>query len=334
MFLIELIIKVAKVKFRDLTAFTINTLIILLFYFLFFKDSEIVYPLMLSGFIMVVYFIIEVVKYREFLEKLNDSKKSPNYKVSDLSSNEEEVLNTINEIHSDYLKQIYELNGQISDRNMLFSQWIHNMKTSVTVIGLACEKSSLSMNFKSCIDDIEDENNILKKNLEECLNILRVDDFSRDYIINSCNLNELVNIVVNSKKRSFIYKGVYPKVNIDKDIYVYTDRKWLEYILGQIISNSIKYSNDKVEVSAKNNINNTIELLIKDNGIGISKEDLPRVFDPFFTGSNGRKERSATGIGLYMVKIISKKLGHNIEIESELEYGTSVKITFKSEEVI
>lgn len=208
------------------------------------------------------------------------------------------------------------------------------MKTSVTVIGLACEKSSLSIDFKSCINDIEDENNILKKNLEECLNILRVDDFSRDYIINSCNLNELVNIVVNSKKRDFIYKGVYPKVNIDKDIYVYTDRKWFEYMLGQIISNSIKYSNDKVEISAKNNINNTIELLIKDNGIGISKEDLPRVFDPFFTGSNGRRERSATGIGLYMVKVISKKLGHSIEIESEFKYGTSVKITFKSEEVI
>ena len=332
MSLMELIIKAIKVKFRDLTSFTINTLIILLFYFLFFKDSEIVYPLMLSAFIMVVYFIIEVVKYRGFLEKLNDSKNSPNYKVSDLSINEEEVLDTISEIHSNYLKQIYTLNQQISDRNMLFSQWIHNMKTSVTVIGLACEKSKLSMDFKSCIDDIEEENNILKKNLEECLNILRVDDFSRDYIINSCNLNELVNNVVNSKKRDFIYKGVYPKVNIDKDIYVYTDKKWFEYMLGQIISNAIKYSNDKVEISAKNK--NTIELLIKDNGIGIVKEDLPRIFDPFFTGSNGRKERSATGIGLYMVKIISKKLGHNIEIESELEYGTSVKITFKSEEAI
>lgn len=332
MSLMELIIKVAKVKFRDLIAFTINTLIILLFYFLFFKDSEIVYPLMLSAFIMVVYFIIEVVKYRGFLEKLNDSKNSPNYKLSDLSINEEEVLDTISEIHSNYLKQIYTLNQQISDRNMLFSQWIHNMKTSVTVIGLACEKSKLSMDSKSCIDDIEEENNILKKNLEECLNILRVDDFSRDYIINSCNLNELVNNVVNSKKRDFIYKGVYPKVNIDKDIYVHTDKKWFEYMLGQIISNAIKYSNDKVEISAKNK--NTIELLIKDNGIGIVKEDLPRIFDPFFTGSNGRKERSATGIGLYMVKIISKKLGNNIEIESELEYGTSVKITFKSEEAI
>ncbi|MCU9812566.1 hypothetical protein [Paraclostridium sp. AKS81] len=75
MSLMELIIKVAKVKFRDLTAFTINTLIILLFYFLFFKDSEIVYPLMLSGFIMAVYFIIEVVKYREFSERLMIAKK-------------------------------------------------------------------------------------------------------------------------------------------------------------------------------------------------------------------------------------------------------------------
>jgi len=206
------------------------------------------------------------------------------------------------------------------------------MKTSITVIDLACEKDELTNGSNKSIEDIKEENSILKKNLEECLNVLRLDDFSRDYITTSCNLREIVNTVVNSKKRDFIYKGVFPTVSINDDINIYTDKKWCIYMLEQIIANAIKYSEDKkgkkIEIGAVRN-SEYIELLIKDEGIGISKEDLPRVFEPFFTGNNGRKERSSTGIGLYMVKIIVKKLGHGISLASQVDNGTEFKIVFK-----
>ncbi|WP_027634406.1 sensor histidine kinase [Clostridium hydrogeniformans] len=337
MYLMELIIKVVRIKARDLIILLINTLVIIMFYYLLFEDSEVIYPLMLSAFVILVYFVIEVIKYKSFQEKLEDSKRSPSYTNSNLSSNEEEVLEAISTIHNEYLNRLHTLNQEIRNRENLFSQWIHNMKTSITVIDLACEHSILSKGNDRYIEDIKEENSNLKKNLEECLNILRLDDFSRDYITTSCNLRELVNSVVSSKKRDFIYKGVFPKVDIDDNISVYTDKKWGSYMLSQIISNSIKYSdankNNKVEILAINH-NNDVELLIIDYGIGIAKEDLPRIFDPFFTGNNGRKERNSSGIGLYMVKIIAEKLGHEIKIESEIGIRTVVKIKFKNEGII
>ena len=267
MYLMDLIVSVAKIKSRDLIVLMINTLVIILFYYLLFDDSEIIYPLMLSIFIISIYFVIEVIKYKNFKEKLLDSKRSPDYSNSDLTYMEEEVLSVVMALHKEYISDITVLKRQISDRDTLFSQWIHNMKTSITVIDLACEKNILNGEENKCITDIQEENKILKKNLEECLNILRLDDFSRDYITNSINLKEVINSVVNLKKRDFIYKGVFPKVSIDENIYVYTDKKWATYMIEQVINNSIKYSKEKngdiVEISAKEH-EEYVELIIKD----------------------------------------------------------------------
>ena len=331
MYLMDLIVSVAKIKSRDLIVLMINTLVIILFYYLLFDDSEIIYPLLLSIFIISIYFIVEVIEYKSFKEKLLDSKRSPDYSNSDLTYMEEEVLGVVRTLHKGYIGDITTLKRQISDRDALFSQWIHNMKTSITVIDLACEKNILNGEENKCITDIQEENKILKKNLEECLNVLRLDDFSRDYITNSISLKELINSVVNSKKRDFIYKGVFPKVSIDENIYVYTDKKWATYMIEQVINNSIKYSKEKngdiVEISAKEH-EEYVELSIQDYGVGIKEEDLPRLFESFYTGNNGRNERSSTGIGLYMVKLISERLGHDINLESVYGEGTVFTIKF------
>lgn len=331
MYLMDLIIKVAKNKSRDLTILAINTTVIILFYYLLFENSEVIYPLILSLFVIGIYFVIEVIQYIRFNKILSDSQRSPDYNNTNLSASEEEILNVIKEIHKDYLDKIYSLKQEVNNKEILFSQWIHNMKTSITVIDLACDKSSISGENNQCILDISEENKLLKKNLEECLNVLRIDEFSRDYITNSYNLKELTINCVNSKKRDFIYKGVFPKVDIDENIYVYTDKKWCSYMIEQILSNAIKYSKDKepkgIEISSVIGAEES-ELIIKDYGIGIEEEALNRIFDPFYTGENGRKERMATGIGLYMVKLISNKLGHKIKIESEVREGTTVRIIF------
>ncbi|MGG7098945.1 sensor histidine kinase [Clostridium sardiniense] len=337
MSLMELIIRVFKIKSRDLLIFTINTFIILLFYYLFFKDSETLYPLILSITVIIVYFIIEVISYKKFIEKLEDSKVSPDYNNADINYREEEILSVISDVHKHYLNDIYTLKQEVRNRDIVFSKWIHNMKTSITVIDLACEKSNLDIGSNKYTKDIKEENNMLKKNLEECLNVIRLDDFSRDYVTGKCNLSELINNVVNLKKRDFIYKGVFPSVSIDKNISVYTDKKWCGYMLEQIISNAIKYSENekgnKIEIFAIEE-KEVIKLSIKDRGLGIREGEISRIFDPFFTGSNGREDRNATGIGLYMVKIIGEKLGHSVEIESEVGVGTTVKIIFRNESII
>lgn len=332
MYLTELIIRTAKIKSRDLIVLVINSLVIILFYYLLFENSEVVYPLLLSGFIIFIYFVIEVIRQKKFEEKLHDSKRSPNYIASQVSFGEEQVLNLLNDLHGDYLSKSYELNQQISEREALFSQWIHNMKTSVTVIDLACEQSEINEENSRYIEDIKEENDTLKKNLEQCLNVLRLDDFSRDYVTNSFNLRDIVKVAVNSKKREFIYNKVFPKVSIDDNISVYTDKKWCTYLLEQLISNSIKYSSGSREISIwAEEIEGEVNLYIRDYGIGILEEDLERIFEPFFTGENGRQDRSSTGIGLYMVKLISKKLGHRVKVESNIGEGTIVKLIFKNE---
>ncbi|WP_061994351.1 sensor histidine kinase [Clostridium sp. ATCC 25772] len=337
MSLMELIIRVLKLKRRDLIALIVNTTFIIVFYFLLFENSEILYPLILSGTVIIVYFIIEIIKYCGFKQKLADSTKSPNYKKNNVDYKEEEILNVIDEIHNEYLNEIYELKEKIKGKDYLFSQWIHNMKTSITVIDLACEKSELENKEIKYIKDIKEENSSIKKNLEECLNLLRLEDFSRDYVTNPYNLKELVSNAINLKKRDFIYKGVFPKVNISENIYIYTDKKWFLYMLEQIIANAIKYSkiknSSRIEIYAKEDARE-VELIVKDYGVGINKEDLPRIFNPFFTGNNGRQERSSTGIGLYMVKLISKKLGILVDIQSDVGKGTKVSIKFKDEKVI
>lgn len=331
MYLMELIIKTARIKSRDLIALGINSLVIILFYYLLFENAEVAYPLILSGFIIFVYFLLEIIRQKKFEEKLLDSKRSPNYVASDISFGEEHILNLVKELHGEYLNKTYELNQQIREREALFSQWIHNMKTSVTVIDLACEQSEINKYGSKYIVDIKEENNTLKKNLEQCLNVLRLDDFSRDYVTNSFNLREVVKDAVNSKKREFIYNKVFPKVSIDEEISVYTDKKWCTYLLEQLISNAIKYSSGSKEISIwAEEIDEEVNLYIRDYGIGILEEDLERIFEPFFTGENGRLDRSSTGIGLYMVRLISKKLGHRVNVESNIGEGTVVKLTFKN----
>ena len=326
----SLILKILKMKSRDIIAIMLSNLFIILFYKLFFKSSEILYPMLLAFVVFIVYLIIEIIRYKIFLERLNEVKKTSEYNDRDLCFNEEIVLDSISDIHKNYNKQIYSLEQNINERDKLFSVWIHNMKTSIAVIELASEK--IKENYISNeIEDIKEENALLKKNLNECLNVIRLNEFSNDYIFKKCNLKLIINKVINNKKRDFIYAGVYPQVQIDECLEIYTDEKWIIYMIEQIILNGIKYSNrnEKVFISAYKE-KEDIFLLIEDKGIGIAKEDLSRVFNPFFTGTNGRNNRNSTGIGLYMVKNISNKLKHEVFIESEEEKGTVVTLKFKN----
>ena len=115
----------------------------------------------------------------------------------------------------------------------------------------------------------------------------------------------------------------------DLDFYILSDSKWIEFIICQIISNSIKYRINKPTIEFySEEINNKICLYIKDNGIGIPKEDISRVFEKGFAGVNGRIKSTSTGIGLYLCKKLCNKLGIDNDISSEFEKCTTVKLTF------
>ncbi len=199
--------------------------------------------------------------------------------------------------------------------------WVHEIKTPLSSAFLTIYNNpgKLSDDLKVSLDKIEDY-------VEQVLFYSRSEAVSKDYIVKKYNLSSAVNKVILKHKQDFLLKKISLELN-NLEIYVNTDIKWLEFIIDQIINNSIKYTdkNAKIKIyTAKDK--EKVCLFIEDNGVGINPSDLPRVFDKGFTGKNGRTKYNSTGIGLYLVKKLCDKLKHGVEIESNK--GTIVKLTF------
>ncbi|PFR46130.1 histidine kinase, partial [Bacillus thuringiensis] len=165
--------------------------------------------------------------------------------------------------------------------------------------------------------------------VEQVLYYSRSNNVNKDYIIKPINLDDVVRTVIKRNYRDFIHKRI--KLDI-KDINetVYSDRKWVEFIINQILGNSIKYSNNKEQMIRIYSIKktNSVILNIEDNGVGIVTQDINRVFEKGFTGENGRRFSKSTGMGLYLCEKLCSKLGMKISIESEVNKGTRVTLIF------
>ena len=138
--------------------------------------------------------------------------------------------------------------------------------------------------------------------------------------IERVGLKKLVQEIVTEHKRLFITNGVFPVISIDDNFCVATDVKWMKIVIGQFITNAVKYTFDegkKVHFTAACT-ENGLQLTIRDEGVGIPSSDLNRVTKAFFTGENGRLTGESTGMGLYIASEVCNKLGHPLTIESEI----------------
>ena len=208
--------------------------------------------------------------------------------------------------------------------------WCHEIKTPI-----ATSKLLIENNKNETTNSINEEINKIDNYVEQVLYYARSEEVYKDYIISITKLKTIIDNVIKRNKKMLIEKHI--KIDIkDIDISINSDSKWLEFIINQVICNSIKYANKKkpkIEISTKKNKNN-IELIILDNGIGIKSEELDYVFDKGFTGSNGRKKYNSTGIGLYLCKKLCNKLNHNIKIESSFDEYTKITIVFPNNSLI
>ena len=166
--------------------------------------------------------------------------------------------------------------------------------------------------------------------IDQILYFVRSENAEKDYLIKEIELQKIIKDVALKNKDDLLEN----KVNLEVDIHnekVLTDSKWLEFVLNQIINNSIKYKKNNnepiIKISVKDE-KDKVYLTIWDNGIGIPKNDIKRVFDKSFTGENGRIMAKSTGMGLYIVKKLCDKLGHKIIIESEIHKYTKITIIF------
>ena len=228
------------------------------------------------------------------------------------------------------IEKINEYKYLQEDYKEYIELWIHEIK-----LPIASSKLIIENNKTQITQSIDEELDKIENYIEQALFYARSNTVEKDYCIKKNNLRDIVNETIKKNKNILIQEKI--KINLhDIDIEVGTDSKWTIFILNQIIQNSIKYrkNESQIEIYSKQNKENII-LYIKDNGIGIKKGEISRVFEKGFTGTNGRIiGKKSTGIGLYLCKKLCNKLGIGLEVNSIENEMTEVKLIFPKESYI
>ena len=250
------------------------------------------------------------------------------------------VLETLNKpefYEGELLYQaLYEINKSMNENVRLIEEhlqnfkeyiemWIHEVKIPLSTLVL------MSNNHKGQFDKkTKLQLKRLENYVDQVLYYARSENAEKDYLIKETDLSKVIKNV-GLKNMDDLLENKIDYIVENTQYKVLTDSKWLEFILGQIINNSIKYKRDiknsYIKISVKDEKGKTT-LIVEDNGIGIKKSDLKQVFDKSFTGENGRNGSKSTGMGLFIAKNMCKKLGHKIDIESKYNEYTKVYITF------
>lgn len=273
------------------------------------EKFPIIYGFLVNFFIFLVYFIYkyankEKITFKEVLKNPSQREKIILDELENLDKKYKDLLLAYNDIEGD-LRDFYGL-------------WIHEIKTPIA-------------ENKLILDDPNPDLDLLRKNnkrIEDYLNILlgfvRYNSKTNDYIFKEVRIEPIVKEIIREKSYDFIYKKISLDVG-DLGFMTVSDEKWLGFIIGQLLNNALKYTPEagKIKVYFEKNF-----LIVEDNGIGIKGTDLPRVFEMGYTGENGRKLGSSTGLGLYLVKSIGKDLNLDIKIESEEGKFTKIMINF------
>ena len=276
--------------------------------------------------------IAEYIKKKDFYNKLlfELDKLDQKYLISEIVNTpnflEGRILKTvIDETDKSMLENVNLYKHLQQDYKEYIELWIHEIKLPISTSKLIIEN-----NTNSVTQSIDEELDKIDNYIEQALFYARSNTVEKDYIIKRVNLTNIVNEVVKKNKNILIQKDVKIKIE-NVDMEVYTDSKWCLFILNQIVQNSINYFDKEEKVLEFSCIERkeAVELTITDNGMGINKEEVGRVFEKGFTGTNGRnKNKKSTGIGLYLCKKLCIKLNLDIKIKSNKPEGTQVLIVF------
>lgn len=295
---------------------------------------NILYVYLISVIIYILLLIYEYSKVRSFDKQLEQALSSQNIiesilNISEINTEEQQLFNKVLiNLHKAFEKNIIKYE-EAQKQNLIFiNQWVHQMKTPVSVINLILQEEDIA----GLKDSIREENDKLSQGLNIMLYNARMSEFNHDFAVEAVELTAVLRSVINDNKKSLIKYSIFPKIT-GEPVTVETDKKWICFVINQIIINAIKYTNaadrDKktININIKTQAEKTV-LSIEDNGIGIPKEDIGRVFNTFFTGKNGRKTSESTGMGMYLAKRICDELGHNIYVESGENKGTKFYVVF------
>ena len=220
------------------------------------------------------------------------------------------------------LERIGVIQRERKEYKEYIEQWIHEVKTPLTAMKLICEN-----NHCSFTRDLMAEQENVNRFTEQALYFARSEHTEKDYSVREIYLSDVVHEAIADNKYLLRQNHVTITVEAMDDV-VYTDDKWIRFILDQIISNAVKYRTDHPALHFFTwKENDRVLLSVEDNGIGIPAGDLPRIFEKGFTGENGRRIHSSTGIGLYLCRRLCDKLGIGISASSRGQ-GTTISLSF------
>lgn len=265
--------------------------------------------------------------YEDILGKLNQLEEK--YLIVEMlnpaDTMEEQLLDGIlQETNKAMLEKVNEYKYIQEGYKDYIELWIHEIK-----LPIATSKMIIENNKNDVTMSIDEEINEIEGYTEQALFYARSNHANKDYCVTECKVKDIVNESVKRNKQTLINKKIAIQIE-NADQTIYTDPKWVSFILNQIIQNSIKYRKEtgaEICFTAEEK-KDSVVLSIRDNGIGIRQGEVTRVFDKGFTGSNGRIGKKSTGIGLYLCKKLCDKLGLGIELSAEENVGTEVRIVF------
>ena len=234
-------------------------------------------------------------------------------KLSDVKDDNERLVNENKTLKSEML-------NQKDDLNAYFLMWLHQIKTPMTVSKLLLEKPDETTNTK-----LKMQLMYIEQYINMAMNYLKMIDHSTDMDITEVNLDDIIKDLL--KKYSLLF--IHNHISLDYQSnakYVVSDSKWLTILIEQILSNALKYTeNGKISIQY---LEDKHALEIKDTGIGIRSEDIPKIFDRGYSGFNGRMNEKSSGLGLYLARKISERLNIQIEVESKLSKGSIFRLVF------
>ena len=282
-------------------------------------------------------FLYGYVRYRQKAQTLCLVEKAPEINLDRLDETTDEVellyRELIRKLDGMRMEVETERHRSLEEMTDYYTMWAHQIKTPIFALRLLLQeepernRESLAQLFR------------IEQYVEMVLGYLRTEDMSADLKLARSSLDRIIREQIHkyagifvAKKLSLSYEGT--------DATVLTDEKWLGFVIGQILSNALKYTRTGgieiwLEDERGNRTSNTAPaiLVIADTGIGIQAEDLPRIFEKGYTGVNGREDNRATGIGLYLSRKILKKIGHEITVDSQVDKGTEVRLSLWKKEL-
>ena len=314
-------------RFRTIAALTLITVIFLWVFTLYNAPSDaVIYGAMITAVTGLAAATVDFIGYRRRHKRMRELTGEITITLENLPKARDRIERDYEQLIVKLFDDRRELENTIiqkeTDMTEYYTMWVHQIKTPIAAMRLTLQGMDTAE-----ARELFEELQRIEQYVEMVLCYLRLDSDSTDYLIRRCDLDEIVRQAVRKYSPQFIRR----KLRLDYEPLNYsvlTDEKWLLFVMEQVISNALKYTRSgTVRIYLDGD-----DLCVRDTGIGIAPEDLPRIFEKGYTGCNGRTDKKASGIGLYLCRRICAALGHDIIARSD-ESGTEIRIGLQREKI-